>query len=507
MLSAAIAALLVALCLHPFVLALSFSSAGLGVGGALSGLNALGISSSTGDITSAGTGGTGGSHNGANMHLSPVGPSSPVDDDELVPSPDAGSLPLLSGFALPLLERPQYAVPDYRNGAPAAPGKTVVKRKVKKVEHPVESPQQPPKTCWVVSKKCCYEEVNAGYECKDFYAYKYARCHPVIDYAEKCDDVKEEPAEHPKPQGHTKYEESIIKNYDANYGPHVEGYPETGESEYYETAVIPQKPHGVPGDPYPAPQLYEEESVTSESNSYAAGDAGYDAPPEPPMTDGAGEQIYDATPLVQETSSSGDYAYEAQPPAPEGDDTGSGDSDGYEGAPPPDTSSSDGRGYEGAPPPETSDNGCEGPSEEGISDGDGYEGAAPPVTSDNGGGYGGSGGETSSEGRDDYEGETTSGTSGSGGEGYEGEPPAETGGDGYEGEPPVGDGGVGDEGEPSEETSGSGDTGYEPPTPVYTPPPVKPESQTSDSGGEEPYVPPPTPAAESMTSASQSYWR
>lgn len=458
---------------------------GLGVGGALSGLNALGISSSTGDMTSAGTGGTDGLHNSANMHLLPVG-SNPTDDEELVALPDAGSLPLLSGVGLPLLERPQYAVLDYRNGVPAQPGKTVVKRKLKKtVENPVESPQQPPETCWLVSKKCCYEEVHAGYECKEFYAYKYSRCHPVIDYAEKCEDVKDESAEHPKPLGHTKFEEAIIKKYDANYGPHVEGYPETGESEYYETAVHPQKPHSVPGDPYLTPQEYEGVSVTSQSNSYLAGDAGYVVPSEPPMTDGAGEQAYDATPLVQGTSSSGDYAYEAKPSAPDGAQTGTGGGDGCEVAPPPETLSSGGHGIEGTPPSETSDNGGnrhEGATEEDTSGEDGYEG--------------GLGGETSSEGGDRYEGETTSEAPGDCGEGYEGEPSAETDGDGYEGGPPVEDGGEGYEGEQSKDIFGAGDTVYKPPVPVSTPPPTKPEAQASDTGGEEPYVPPPTPAAE-----------
>lgn len=290
MLATFLSALLTALCLHPLVLALSFSSTGFGVGGSL-GLSTFGLSSGDGDITAGSAGASGGPHNGINTHLSPSATQSDADE-EVMASPGMGAI---SWLQLPTVGR--YEALERET--------VLVKRKVKKrVE---VGWTQKGKSCWVVSKTCCYEEVHVGYECKDFYEYKYARCHPVIEYAEMCSEVREDPAEHPKPAGRTKVEETVIKNYDANYGPHVDGYPQGGESEYYETAVIPHKPHGVRGEPHPPPQRYEHAGTAgAKEDQYEGGpvaeDGAYDwqAPHGETTTSGDGEKPYAAPPQATE---------------------------------------------------------------------------------------------------------------------------------------------------------------------------------------------------------------
>lgn len=140
--------------------------------------------------------------------------------------------------------------------------------------------------------------MNRGYKCRDFYQHKYARCHPVIDYEQECTEETDIPEHHPKPERKTKFEETIIKNYDPNYGPHVQGYPQKGESELYFTEDIPARPHGVTGEPFapmaaaPMPSVTEQgvneggyvggnggeevvtTTVTSETTSYAPKETG-----------------------------------------------------------------------------------------------------------------------------------------------------------------------------------------------------------------------------------------
>lgn len=158
---------------------------------------------------------------------------------------------------------------------------TPPKRKVKVRRYSTPAPVPRTEVCWVISKKCCYEAVQKGYKCKDYYVYKYARCHPVIEYEQICGEITEQPKEHSKPAGRALFEESIIKNYDSRYGPHVAGYPAEGESEFYDTPVIPQRPHGVKTEPFDPPQTavnrpagsWDEEkgSKTYEEGQKAAG--------------------------------------------------------------------------------------------------------------------------------------------------------------------------------------------------------------------------------------------
>ena len=222
------------------VLTLSFSSYGQGIGFSTDD-SAFALSSSFGDVKSAGTAASGGM---VNSVTTVIGGS--AQSGSVMESPSARE------FSMDNLIRPVQEVPDY--GASVPKRKVKVKVKVKKAEESYTGPDTSnaayqPKTCWTYSKTCCYEQVHKGYECKDFYVYKYARCHPVIDYEEICGEIKEHPQQHPKPEGYVAYEDTIIKNYDSRYGPHVQGYPSGGESEYYKTSHIPQKPYGVSGEP------------------------------------------------------------------------------------------------------------------------------------------------------------------------------------------------------------------------------------------------------------------
>ncbi|PXF46110.1 hypothetical protein BWQ96_04116 [Gracilariopsis chorda] len=260
-----VASLFIILFLNVWALAraVSFSSIGLGAGAGSPKFGVFGLSGvlGNGNIAAVGTGGSGGGVSGATSVISPAGKTS--NEGDVVAAGSPGAIPNMDLSSL--LARPVEAVPDYRDtgasrGYTSTESSERKKRKVK-VKKKTSSWQtegrHAPKMCWTVSKHCCYEEVQKGYECKDYYAYKYARCHPVIEFDEVCGDIKETPAEHPRPKGRVKYEESVLKNYDANYGPHVAGYPKDGESEYYRTDTIPSKPHGVTENAYPAPQAYE----------------------------------------------------------------------------------------------------------------------------------------------------------------------------------------------------------------------------------------------------------
>lgn len=47
------------------------------------------------------------------------------------------------------------------------------------------------------------------------------------------------------------YEDTIIENYNGKHGPRSEEYSHSGESEYYNTDIIPQRPHGVTREAIP----------------------------------------------------------------------------------------------------------------------------------------------------------------------------------------------------------------------------------------------------------------
>ncbi|CAN8069569.1 unnamed protein product [Agarophyton chilense] len=121
--------------------------------------------------------------------------------------------------------------------------------------------------CWMETKKCCYKEEADGYECKDYYAEKYSRCYAKFKYVRKCDKAEN----HGKPEKPNDRVEKTKCNkvyYDKNYGPHVQGYPSGGESEWYGSEELPVKPYGVEGEPkYPTPR-YEAEPVPAGA-SYA----------------------------------------------------------------------------------------------------------------------------------------------------------------------------------------------------------------------------------------------
>ncbi|PXF41880.1 hypothetical protein BWQ96_08382 [Gracilariopsis chorda] len=124
--------------------------------------------------------------------------------------------------------------------------------------------------CWMETKKCCYIEKADGYECKDYYAHKYARCYAKFKYVRRCDKAESHgKPEKPKPRVEKSKCQKV--HYDQNYGPHVEGYPTDAESEWYDSEELPKKPYGVKGEPqYPAPR-YEAEPVYANS--------GYETPP------------------------------------------------------------------------------------------------------------------------------------------------------------------------------------------------------------------------------------
>eukprot|EP00178_Gracilaria_changii_P004763 TRINITY_DN17764_c0_g1_i1.p1 TRINITY_DN17764_c0_g1~~TRINITY_DN17764_c0_g1_i1.p1 ORF type:complete len:473 (-),score=48.36 TRINITY_DN17764_c0_g1_i1:963-2381(-) len=265
-----------ALCfvLLPIVDSITFDSFGIGAGKASAQRGVFGISTvvGNGNFAGIGTAASSSSVSGSTSVISPV----KVTESEEISVPTGGSEEGSNTDISSLLERGlQAEVPDYRD-ASVPTGKTYTtgksgNQKPKSAEKASEESRaniHRTKVCWTMSKQCCYEEVQKGYECKDFYEYKYARCHPVIDYEQVCGGIRERPAQHPRPKGRVKYEESVLKNYDARYGPHVAGYPERGESEYYRTDNIPNKPHGVSGTPYPAPQSYQAGSVSAESGEY-----------------------------------------------------------------------------------------------------------------------------------------------------------------------------------------------------------------------------------------------
>lgn len=363
---------LVLLARAPPALAAVFSAAGLGAAGAVPGLGAWGLGASTGGVSSAGTAAADGPHVASTLTLAPVGGGTSGAE----PSPELALLPALGG----LLSRPVAPpVPDYRDGAPAPKR---VKRKVKHAAPSQEAPQEkghrPPPVCWTLSKRCCYEEVHRGYECKDFYAYKYARCHPVIDYAETCDDVVEDPPHHPKPKGRTRWEETIIKNYDANYGAHVDGYPESGESPYYKSEIVPIAPHGVSGKPHPPPQQYVAPAPggTSVTQTTTSSGEQYTAPP--PRTGGNGGGDKYTAPPPQTGDNGGGEQYTAPPPQTGGEEGGEQHEE-PGGPPPPEPPQTGGNGGGGqykaadAQPPGTGGNGGAEQHEE-------PDGEAPPET-------------------------------------------------------------------------------------------------------------------------------
>ncbi|KAI0567748.1 subtilisin-like serine protease [Gracilaria domingensis] len=114
--------------------------------------------------------------------------------------------------------------------------------------------------CWMETKKCCYVEKADGYECKDYYADKYARCYAKFKYVKKCDKAED----HGKPE---KPDDRIERTkcekvyYDKGYGPHVKGYPASGESKWYDSKELPMKPYGVEGEPQYSSPRYEPEAV------------------------------------------------------------------------------------------------------------------------------------------------------------------------------------------------------------------------------------------------------
>ncbi|KAI0567747.1 hypothetical protein FGB62_1g698 [Gracilaria domingensis] len=268
----------VALCftMLPLVAGISFSSIGFGGGVSSSQQGVFGVSNvlGNGNTASIGTAASGGMVSGSTSVISPV---EATDGSEL--SRPIGSPEAVLDFELSsiLARGLQAGVPDYRE-ASASPGKTYTTSgsgnwKTRSSENETserEGNAQSPKVCWTMSKRCCYEEVQKGYECKDFYEYKYARCHPVIAFEQVCGEITERPVHHPQPKGRVKYEETVLKNYDARYGPHVPGYPRGGESEFYRTESIPAKPHGVSGTPFNAPQSHQPENGYVTNGGYKA---------------------------------------------------------------------------------------------------------------------------------------------------------------------------------------------------------------------------------------------
>ncbi|CAN8069567.1 unnamed protein product [Agarophyton chilense] len=272
----------IALCsmILPLVGGLPFSSIGLGVGKASQG-DVFGTSNvyGSGNFASIGTGASGKGVSGSTSVISPV---QATDKDVSLPigSPEAAIDIELSSI---LNRGLQAAVPDYRDTSGSSEKSYATGASENKTSHPNtrDSSEKPgianhPKVCWTMSKRCCYEEVQKGYECKDFYAHKYTRCHPVIEYEAVCGKIEERPAHHPRPKGRVKYEETVLKNYDARYGPHVTGYPENGESEYYKVDTIPVKPRGVSGTPVSAPQSYQSKSGSTTNEAYMAEEDGED---------------------------------------------------------------------------------------------------------------------------------------------------------------------------------------------------------------------------------------
>lgn len=117
-------------------------------------------------------------------------------------------------------------------------------------------PAEPENLCWTETKKCRWEAKHSGYKCKDYYGEKYARCHPVMKYAKKCDKATTVPAKVPKkPEEYTLWVQAntTMVTYDSNYGPHVPGYPAKGASDYYYTRTMPTSPKGVTKKPLPPP--------------------------------------------------------------------------------------------------------------------------------------------------------------------------------------------------------------------------------------------------------------
>lgn len=167
------------------------------------------------------------------------------------------------------VQRPVYPVPNYQNknrqGHRSSDGR------MQKKKPDASKPDQRPRTCWTLSKKCCFQEVHRGYKCKDHYEYNYARCHPIIKYEAVCGNIMEVPEHHPRPKGRVKTEETIIKNYDQNYGPHMKGYPKKGESEFYESNEIPQRPRGVAKNAYPPPPAQAPGSYPVEGGQQSGG--------------------------------------------------------------------------------------------------------------------------------------------------------------------------------------------------------------------------------------------
>lgn len=104
-------------------------------------------------------------------------------------------------------------------------------------------------TCWTETKKCCWKEKTDGYECKDNYTTKQARCHPKIMYERKCDKATND-GKPDKPKEYVNYEQTNTVDYDDNYGSHVEGYPSGGTSDTYDSKKLPEKPYGVEAEPY-----------------------------------------------------------------------------------------------------------------------------------------------------------------------------------------------------------------------------------------------------------------
>lgn len=134
----------------------------------------------------------------------------------------------------------------------------------------------PVEQCWSETKRCCYKEVQDGYECQDDYATKQAQCHPKMTYKLECDKSKREGKPKKKPENRVEYSHTETVHYDDRYGAHVKGYPAGGESKTYFTEELPTKPYGVTAEPF----TYVAPTATSYVAPETAG-SGYEGAPAP----------------------------------------------------------------------------------------------------------------------------------------------------------------------------------------------------------------------------------
>ncbi len=165
----------------------------------------------------------------------------------------------------------------------------------------------PEPQCWKETRKCRWLPKHEGYKCKDYYADKYARCHPVMKYKQECDKPTYMPKHRPtKPEDTVNWEvtNSTVVSYNKYYAT-----PEHGDSDYYYTKSLPKHPKN-----YPAVKTSSSPKYTAPSKYTTAPE--YTSAPRATKPTANPSPVYANPPKPQTSSSTPKTKYAAPTPTP-----------------------------------------------------------------------------------------------------------------------------------------------------------------------------------------------